>query len=62
MADKAIMFLKMGWQEALRQAFKDHQPCARDPGACCCRYMTAAKRIKEIDKLIINGEAIIKEV
>ena len=54
-----MLKLKTGWAEALRAAFKNHRHT--DKGGCPCHYMTAAKRIKEIGRLIAAGDAIIVE-
>ena len=57
--------LQIGWEEALRAAFKGHNHGYRNipdnKTACPCSAMGIEKRVKEINRLIISGQAVVIE-
>ncbi len=55
-----MMQLDINWQENLTNVYKHNSHKKNCP--CGCRRMTIAQRVKEINKLIVQGLATIREV
>lgn len=55
-----VIYLKVGWEEALTQGWEGHR--CRKEGNACCGGMTVKQRIKELNKLIVKGEAIVEDL
>jgi hypothetical protein len=56
--------LDINWEEHIRKAYDKirHGKYCKTHGTCPCLQMTVNQRVKEINKLIANGEALIKDI
>ena len=57
MKKKPVIVLKVGWEEALERLLVPHYKTCK----CGCREMskTLKYRLKELDRMIASGEAVV---
>jgi len=56
-----MIVLKVGWETALEKAFREHRKPCKDPACVCRDGLGWRKRVKEIQKMVLNGTAKMEE-
>lgn len=56
-----MIYLKVGWEEALQRGWPGHYRNCKKQACSCLPVPSVKQRIKELNKLIIKGEAIVQD-
>ena len=56
-----MIVLKVGWETALEKAFREHRKPCKNPACVCRDGLGWRKRVKEIQKMVLNGTAKMEE-
>ena len=57
-----IMMLDIGWAEEIARVYKEHKHITHcNPSSCMCKAIGMVQRIREITKLVIQGNAVTRE-